>query len=182
MDPSGEPPTLRTVDTYVSERLYPGEDDPSSQPSFFELGKAIVPPATSNPASSSAALGPDQPVRDVRGSSHQTPTSLGSDQLPMRDEGACQPSTSTGPSHFFSSKRSDAQGRRFFSDTRPKASSSRPRPDVSAIYQHLGMTLPSGASVLQPSPEVSKAGGRVAFAEASPYHPTSRPYTDSSST
>ena len=131
-------------DAYVSEQLYATEDDPSSQPSLFELGRVTLPDPhlqTVPVPMSSQGLAP--PPGDP------TPTS------------GQQSTSSLGPARF-SSRRDDQPGRRYFSDTRPGSSTTRYRPDVSVIFEHLGMNPSSVASSPQNSSSAISAGGRVA--------------------
>ena len=76
-----------------------------------------------------------------------------------------RPSTSLGLARPFSARRDDRDGRRYFSDVRPKPSSGRPRPDVSVVFQHLGLPSPTVADFPQQHSLVTSAGGRVAFSE-----------------
>ena len=153
------------ADAYVSEQLFDQEDDPSSQPSLFELGDIVLPvPNSSTAAASTSSAAAPQP---------QPQSSLGLAQHASlrRDEGGNVPAApaSLGPVRF-SAKRDGYEGRRFFSDDRK--SSTRRRPDVSVIFEHLGMTSSSLASGHQPLSSGLSAGGRVDVGcVTSSYHP-----------
>ena len=133
------------------------DDDMSAQPSLFELGDIIHPPTTTAAPASHAegaatadqhlqsTLGPARASRRDETQETQLPsTSLGPARTTRRDDtrGDQQPSTTLGPARYFSARRDDQGDRRFFSDVRPKTKL-RPKPDVSVIFRHLGMT-PSG--------------------------------------
>ena len=121
-EPANESEHLVTDPTFGVD----DEDDMSAQPSLFELGEIIHPAA----GDSTTSGGPQSTLGPARASRR--------DDVP----GDLQPSTSSGPAHYFSARRTDQGNRKYFSDVRPPTTT-RPTPDVSVIFQHLGMT-PSG--------------------------------------
>ena len=116
----------------VADPTYGVDDDGdmSAQPSLFELGEILDPAAAATTSRAGNSTTPDFPQ-----------STLGPARTSRRDDspGDHRPSTSSGPAHHFSARRADQGNRRYFSDVRPQ-STSRPKPDVSVIFEHLGMT------------------------------------------
>ena len=173
-------------EAFRSEQLYNDEDEPSNQPSFFEIGDLRQPtphlpaagpqpavPSASVP-SSSASLGLARPDKPRRDESPSASLGLARPDLPRRDETANNEGSSStlGPVRF-SAKRDGFQGRRFFSDIRP-----RRKPDVSVILNHLGMSSSSEVSSSRFTAD-SSTGGRVDL--ESTIHPPPHPSSSSES-
>ena len=163
-----EPSAQLRTEAYRSESLHADEDEPSNQPSLFELGDirdALAGRLAPDPGPLPATSYNSNQSAERSSSRHQVdppvdPTTLGATAAP--------------PIRFSSTHRQGQEGRRFFSDVRPKGNSSRLRPDVSAIYDHLGILTDSEASSPLHSASASSAGGRVESARPPP-HPSAAP-------
>ena len=160
------PGTIRRLqemrsDACIAEQQLHDDDDPAMQPSFFELGKVVLPPA---PTSAPAPAPPPAPSQAPSSSSGLTRPVWTRREENLARQGSSP--SSLGPGRF-SAKRDGQQDRHYFSDYRPRPANTRPRPDVSVILQHLGMSSTSQASHPHPPSSDLSAGGRVAIADVS---------------